>query len=178
MSVEGDRKFEKFWPYYGRVVRFFTDFGYSREEARDLTQEVFLRVYERVDTYRDEGPLSYLLTTARHVAFNDIRDKHAKKRDAKLEPEEKLAGLADVSVRNMEDVMQKGELSDRLRRAVDRLPPASRACVRLYLADRSYEEIAQGLGLSVSAVKSRLNLARKELRTLMMEELEKFGDES
>jgi len=177
MSVEGDRKFGKFWPYYGRVVKFFTDFGYSREEARDLTQEVFLRVYQRVDTYRDEGPLSYLLTAARNLAVNKLRDDHAQKRNAVLEPEEKLAGMPDERVRNMVDVMHGGELSERLHRAVERLRPGYGACVRLYLADLSYEEIARSLGLSVSAVKSRLNLARKELQTLMMEELENFGDE-
>jgi RNA polymerase sigma-70 factor (ECF subfamily) len=178
MSDEGDRKFEKFWPYYKRVVSCFTNLGYSREEARDLTQEVFLRVYQRVDRYRDEGPLSYLLTTARNIAKNDIRDRHTRKRKTILESEEKLAGMSDDRIRDMEEVVQSGELGDRLRRAVERLEPGHRACVRLYLADLSYEEIAQSLGLSVSAVKSRLNLARKELRELMMEELEGFGDES
>jgi len=178
MSVEGDRKFEKFWPYYKRVVRFFTDFGYPREEARDLTQEVFLRVYKHVDRYRDEGPLSYLLQAAKNVAANDIRDRHAKKRNAVREPEEKLAGMADERVQPMDDVINDEELSERLHRAVNLLQLSHQACVRLYLADLSYDEIAQSLGLSVSAVKSRLNLARKELRKLMGEELEGLGDES
>jgi RNA polymerase sigma factor (sigma-70 family) len=128
-----------------------------------------------VDSYRDEGPLSYLLTAARNIAINEIRDRHAKKRAAVLEPEEKLAGVSDDRIRHMEDVVQSDELAEQLRRAVQRLSPGLRACVQLYLADLSYEEIASSLALSVSAVKSRLHSCRKELRELM---LEGFGEES
>jgi len=60
---------------------------------------------------------------------------------------------------------------------VDRLDPNHAPCMRLSLAGFSSEEIGHDLDISVSAVKSRLSVARKRLREILEEDLEGFGEE-
>jgi RNA polymerase sigma-70 factor (ECF subfamily) len=167
MNHDGEAKLERLLPYYGRIVTFFTALGFSREEARDLTQDVFLRVCKSVDEYRGDAAWAYLERTARNLARNAIRDRHAKKRDAIMESDDVLTGLSDERITPPDGELERREAADWLHRAVDRLDDNQRPPMRLYLAGLSYEEIASSLGLTVSAVKSRLNLARKRLKEML-----------
>jgi RNA polymerase sigma factor (sigma-70 family) len=177
MDDEGDDKFQQLLPYYGRVVTFFRALGFPREDARDLTQDTFLRVSQYVHEYRGEARWSYLQTIARHVATNHLRDAHAQKRTGVMESEDALAGVADEKVQPADKAMEAREASDWLHRAVDRLDANQRSCMRLLLAGLSYGEISRALALSDSAVKSRLNQARKRLQMMVGDGLEDLGDE-
>jgi len=151
-------------------VTFFTAFGFSREDARDLTQDVFLRVCRSVDEYRGDAAWAYLQQAARRVAINAIRDRRALKRNAVVESDDALAGMPDDRTTSPDRAVEEREASEWLHRAVDRLDDNQRPPMRLYLAGLSYEEIANSLGLTVSAVKSRLNQARKRLQEMLRED--------
>jgi len=176
MANGGDDKFERLIPYYNRVITFMRSRGFSREDARDLTQEVFLRVYQNVDKYRGDARWAYLQTTARNVVYNAIRDLHAQKREGIHVSDEALTTMPDDRVDPADVRTVHGEELDRLYRAVERLDVRERPCVRLYLDGMSYEEIGKSLNVGVSTVKSRLNQARKRLREMLDEDLEGFGD--
>ncbi len=175
MPDDDDRKFEELWRYRPRVRKFFSTLPLSRETVDDLTQEVFLRVYQHMDAYRGEAKSGYVEMIARNVARNHFRDAHARKRNAIMESDEKLAGMSDDRT-PMDDVLKNKDASERLHRAVDRLDMKQRPCMRLYLAGLSNDEIAESLGLTVSAVKTRLNVARNELKKMLVG-LEGFEDE-
>src|SRR5258708_38591626 len=120
MPDDDDRKFEELWRYRPRVRKFFSTLGFSRETVDDLTQEVFLRVYQHMDAYRGEARSSYVVTIARNVAKNHFRDTRAQKRNAIMESDEKLAGMSDDAT-PVDSVLKNKEASDRLHRALDRL---------------------------------------------------------
>jgi RNA polymerase sigma-70 factor (ECF subfamily) len=155
--------------YYRSVFSFFIRFGFSREEAKDLAQDVFLRVYEFGDDFHAEW--KFLEVIARRVAFNRIRDNHAKKREAHHVPIEDLIEEPESPATTQEDVMVKREQKAlqrrRLREAIEQLQPSLRECVLLRLDGLSYNEIAAALHITVDAVKARLHQVKLRLKELL-----------
>jgi RNA polymerase sigma factor (sigma-70 family) len=150
--------------YYRAVVKFFLDFGFPLEDARDLAQEVFFRVCKSVKDYRGEAGWAYLKKTAVRTALNEVRRRRTEKRsglEVSLDGDPTMADfLANDSL------SPEGELliREKLRMALAELPDTIQPCLQLRMKERSYREIKDELGLSMDAVKGRLNEARKRLR--------------
>lgn len=176
MTDERDEQFERLMDYYGRVVLYLRNCGFPPEDVRELAQDVYVRVYEHMGEYRGEARWSYLQKVARTVALNTIRDRSTAKRDAILESEDKLAGVSDGRTPRPDDETARRMDSRRLHLAVDRLPDNLRICVMLSLAEFSYQEIGEILGIGQAALKSRLHAAREKLRDLLHVESEGLGD--
>jgi RNA polymerase sigma-70 factor (ECF subfamily) len=172
-----DEKIEKLYRYRPAVLGFMRRLGFSPEEARDLTQTVFVRVCQSVAQYRGQAAWGYLEKIARHVALNEIRDRHAQKREGIEVAEEEAVELSDKGAVPADSALEAKERTERLRGAVERLDPTLRTAVLLYLSDTPYEEIARTLGITVSAVKSRLHAARGRLREWIGEEPAGLGGE-
>ena len=171
MNDGNDERFEQLLPYYKRLISFIQQLGFDREDARDLAQDVFVRVYEHRDDYRGEAKWNFIQTTARRLAFNAIRDAKAAKRDGIKVSEEALLGHADPHSPRPDSLLRQKEIAQRLRAAIDQLEPSQRICVEyFYLGERSYQEICAILEISLPALKSRLNAARKRLKDLLGEE--------
>lgn len=178
MSDETDRRYEELLPYYDRVVAFLRQLGFDHEDARDLAQEVFIRVYEHRADYRADAKWNYLQQVTRRLAYNAIRDRHAGKRHGIAVSEEVLLERGDEQTPRPDAVLETKATARRLRAAVDRLEPNQRVCVVLfYLEELSYREICLILDVSLPALKSRLNAARTRLRELLGEEPEGWPDE-
>lgn len=169
----GNEWFERMYrKYYGRVYRFFRRDGIQDSEASDLAQDTFVRLYEGMSQYRGEAEWGYLETIARRVLFNWIRKGKAVKRNAPTvdidDPEVKLdppaAEEPDYAEREESELHCK-----QLREAIRELPTGQRGCQELRMDGMSYEEIAQALGISLDAVRSRLRDAKKFL-------MERLGD--
>jgi RNA polymerase sigma-70 factor (ECF subfamily) len=175
MATDREAQFETLFKYYPAVVALLLKLGFDREDARDLAQQVFLRVYQRMDAYRGEAKLSYLEKVTRRLAYNAIRDRHAAKREGIRVATDEIVELEDEHTKAPDTTLESKENVQRLRRAVDQLGPDDQTAVRLQLAGFSYDDIAGQLGITVSALKSRLNVARKRLRVLLGGELEGFG---
>jgi RNA polymerase sigma-70 factor (ECF subfamily) len=175
MAGSRDEQFEELYKYMPAVRGYLKRFGFSPDELDDIAHDVFVRVYQHMDDYRGESRLAYLQEVTRNVALNKIRDRHAGKREGILVPEEKLAGYIDESVPSPEATAAKRFDSLRLREAVERLDDNQRVCVMLYLADFSYLEIGEILGISQPALKSRLNVAREKLKEWMGQGPEGWG---
>src|SRR5258706_9490749 len=119
MNGDGDDQFEQFVPYYKRVRTLFHALGFSREDARDLTQDTFLRVYEHRKDYRGDAIWGYLQKIARNIAKNAIRDRHALKRTAIMESEEKLKDVSDTRIQPADKTAEDRQASDWLHRALN-----------------------------------------------------------
>jgi RNA polymerase sigma-70 factor, ECF subfamily len=143
----------------------------SAAEAQDLTQEVFLRVFRTLRTFRsDEGSFgTWLARVTRNLLIDHYRrtrqdrqtdsiDDHLSTLDQPLptapaRPDQTLAGL---------------ETSELLQAALQRLSPDLREAVILRdLQEMEYREIAQVLGIPEGTVKSRINRGRAELGRLL-----------
>jgi len=172
-----------FQRYSRNVVGFFVRLGFPLEEARDLTQEVFVRVYKGMESYRGEAEWSYLETIARRVALNAIREGKTQKRSRLEVSMDTLPYLPDSvaldpwtgqSAPTQEDELIEREESrrrtQRLKQAIEGLPPKTRMCFQLRRRGLSYREIETILGITMDAVKGRLNDARNLLRAKLGEE--------
>lgn len=157
--------------YERRVLRFFIAKGYGPEDARELTQQSFLRVFEGME--RLESSFSgFLYTTARNVYRNDVRRRHAQSRtgteisadDVEGADQRYLASDDDVLARLVEEDEQD-HMRQMLRTAIDALPARRRQCLDLRLQGLEEREIADTLGISKGSVKTHLFKARQDLKS-------------
>ena len=139
-----------------RVYGFAFQHLRDRHEAHDLTQEIFVRLYRNLGRYDPERPFEpWFWRLAGNVAANYYRRRRAPSLELK------------------EDAASRDADSDAvpLELAVASLDESLRLPLLLhYHADLPVEEVAASLGLSVSAVKSRLHRARAILRRLLAAE--------
>ena len=144
-------------PVYNLCYRMLGD-GY---EAEDAAQETFLRAYKYLKRYDPNRSFAtWLLSIASHHCIDIIR-----KRRMRLVPIEALPGetLPDPGI-TPETAVRIGEDQQAVQALLQELSPTDRSAVILYYwYEYSYEEIAEALSLTVSAVKSRLHRARKAL---------------
>jgi RNA polymerase sigma-70 factor (ECF subfamily) len=149
----------------------------SPEQAEDLTQEVFLRMYRARKSYRPEAKFAtWLFTIANHLAATAIRDR-SRRREVALP----LRDSGPVGVRLMSGKalqassgqmparqLDKAEMRDIVRMALDSLQARQRMAVLLNkFEEMSYAEIAAVMELSPEAVKSLLSRAREHLREVL-----------
>jgi RNA polymerase sigma-70 factor (ECF subfamily) len=141
----------------------------DRDEALDLSQEVFLRVFRTIHRFRGQ---SALRTWIYRIAVNQARNKHRfwrrRHRADQVSLDEHVATHGEFlsgGESTPDRVFAQKELAERLQRALDRLPFDQRTAIVLREIDGlSYEEIAFSLGVAVGTVKSRLTRARQALR--------------
>ena len=145
----------------------------NSDEARDLTQETFLRAFQSIGRFRGEPDLR---TWIYRIAINQARNRwrwwRRRRRDSTVSLEavqgeagqSVMATLAEASA-NPEQQTLAHERESALRSALHRVGRAYRETVILRdIEGFSYEEIATTLGINVGTVKSRLARGRNELR--------------
>lgn len=154
---------------YGLLFR-LTENG---EEARDLTQETFLRAFQNIDRFRGEADVrTWIYRIAINQARNRSRWWRRRRRDAtsSLDATPGESGQSIISTlaepsQNPEQQTLARERELALRSALQRLGQAYRETVILRdIEGFTYEEIAETLGINVGTVKSRLARGRRELR--------------
>ena len=155
---------------YGLLVRLTSD----PEEARDLTQETFLRAYQAIGKFRGDADLkTWLYRIAINQARNRWRWWRRRRRDATVsldaplgESEQTIAAqLEDRRAADPEQEALAHEREAQLRAALQNLRNSYREAVILRDVEGfTYEEIAETLQLNIGTVKSRLARGRLELR--------------
>src|SRR5262245_7207626 len=168
--------------HFHQVHWFFQRKGVPVEDARDLTQEVFLAVYKGLPELEEPAQFQgWLFVIARNVFHHSLEKQYAKKRswamagsletgrsapDPDAVPDRRTASQTEV-VLNRERVAKLAE-------ALKELPGQMRRCFHLRVAEEcSYQDIAVVMGISLGTVKAHIHKAREKLR----EELRPyFGD--
>jgi RNA polymerase sigma-70 factor (ECF subfamily) len=145
---------------YGWIVRIVRDRGI----AEDLTVETFWRIYRAHARFHPEGNFG---AWARRIATNAALDHQKTARREVALPEDLAAGVQP-------DPAMHGEVQKQIERAFRDLPPRLQVAATLaFVEEESYEQIAEALGISVGAVKSRIfravRLLRKKLKGLGVE---------
>jgi len=131
-------------------------------EAEDVTQEVFVRAYTQLATYKPAHKFStWLLSIASHLAIDQLRRRRFLA--LPLEDVPFLEWMADLGIGPEQSALQ-GEQQDEIQTYLQRLPSKYRAVIVLrYWYDLSYEEISTALNLTPALVKARLHRARELL---------------
>jgi RNA polymerase sigma-70 factor, ECF subfamily len=148
------------------VYRFIGD----RTQAKDLAQEVFIRVWQSAKSYEPKAKFTtWIYRITANLCFNELKSSRRKKwlsfnrsnEDGDHTFEETLADTAPSA----EDVLLEKERSLQISDALQSLPENQRmALILKRYDDLSYQEIAQIIGCSVSAVESLLVRAKRTLQ--------------
>src|SRR5580700_7865528 len=157
--------------YQNRLVGILFHLVGNREEAEDLAQEVFLRIYQARKRYRPRAKFStWLFTIANNLALNSLRSRQRRPvvplnlaESGPLGPRPAEQMVRDPGTGPQQRV-QKQELAERISKALDTLNERQRMAVVLNkFEDMNYAEIAEVMGLTTKAVKSLLSRARENL---------------
>jgi|SRR5580658_3529258 RNA polymerase sigma factor (sigma-70 family) len=148
--------FEALYQRYAQdVFRFALYLSGSRADAEDIASETFVRAWNSSGDIRQSTVKAYLLAIARNCYLQGLRRSG---RHTPLEDD-----FADPRQAPHESAVQRGELES-VRRDLQQLPEIDRAALLLSAAEEmSYEQIAETLGLSLSAVKTKIHRARLRL---------------
>ncbi len=144
-------------PVYNLCYRMLGD----HYEAEDAAQEVFLRAYKSINRYDINRSFStWILSIAAHYCIDQIRKRRMKIISLDELPYQQISDPSPGPEVSLSD----GERQELVRELLGTLSAEDRAAViMLYWYDFSYEEIGESLGLTISAVKSRLHRARRAL---------------
>lgn len=162
--------------YQGRLLTVLKHLVGSREQAEDLTQEVFLRVYRARKSYEPGAKLStWLYTIANNVAANALRTRSRhpettlQTRDSGPMGARPLDNMLQASSGQMPArQLDKAEMREIVRMAIESLGERQRMAVLLSKFEgMGYGEIAQVMEMSPQAIKSLLSRARENLREVL-----------
>jgi RNA polymerase sigma-70 factor (ECF subfamily) len=157
--------------YRQRVWRLAFQVLHDREEAWDVAQEAFVRAFHSLASFRGQSAFyTWLFRITVNVATDRHRQRGAQARAFGPErvTEEDWARSTPDPGRGPEQEATRAEQRERIRRALDALPPKARAIIMLSdVEGLSYREIAEVLNCPIGTVMSRLHNARKRLKGLL-----------
>ncbi len=147
--------FEK---YHAPMFRFAETYIFRAEVAEDIVQEVFIKLWEKPDIQIEKSLKSYLFLMVRNSCIDYLRTLQVEdKRMKKLIEAQILSDTTDLEFDEA--------TSEIIKRTINELPEQCRQVYQLSVYDSlKYNDIAQKLNISVSAVKVQMFRARKYLR--------------
>ncbi len=159
---------------YGRLV-FSLAFQVTSDAAvaEEITQEVFLQVWNKADTYQStQGKVTTWITSvARHRAIDALRRRGARPEGHQVDFEDgEEPDLVDPT--GVEEQVEFSQRSLAVRRAIAHLPPEQQKALSLaYFKGMTHQEIAELTGEPLGTVKTRIRLAMLKLRQFLTDDL-------
>jgi len=160
--------------FHQRIYNLAYRFTGRFDEAEDLTQEIFLKLYRSLNSYRPES--GALVTWMVRVGRNHIIDHYRKFKTERtqtdsLEVEYEKAEENPARYKSPAEALEQLELSERVHRALLKISEDLREAVILRdLEEFTYEEIADMLNVPIGTVKSRINRGRADLARFLNKE--------
>lgn len=149
---------ELFRRYKVRVENFVRGIVRQPTVAEDVTQSVFIKVIRKLPELRDPAAFeSWVFTMARSTALDHLRR-------SRRHPEQLVDSFEDYNLTDTSRPWLMAEIVEALESALAKIPTVDRRLMHLLIDGNSYETIAARAGLTVPAVKARLNRARRFLR--------------
>jgi len=163
--------------YCSRVINFSYRFLNSREEAEDITQDLFIRIYRKKLSYDLNSPFRpWLYSIVSRLISNKLRDKkrhphHSLDWTATGEAGDGFsADSLETSSLAESEIFEKADLIRSVQSAIQALPENQRTAVILSrFESMPYEQIATAMGISLSSVTSLLFRARQTLKKSLLE---------
>ena len=161
--------------YEARILTFCYSFTRDRGLAEDLAQETFLRVFRSASRYQPIAKFStWLYKIAVNLCINELKRGRLRPRlilDDPAGPDPEGSRVVERLVFNGQPPAteaEQHELQEMIRRAVNHLPDDQRTTLVLVEYHHlAYQEVAEILGVTVSAIKMRVKRARTSLRELL-----------
>lgn len=169
-SGDGDSRRELFERY--RQAAYFVAMRVTgnEQDALDVVQDAFIKAFTGLDKF--EGGASFktwLLRIVTNRALDLLRSRNVRKAVSLDDDEQGTPRLVEAGGRDRPtDNLERREAADRVRQAIDSLPPAQRAVLALYVeGDVTYGQISEILGVPMGTVMSRIHHARRSLREML-----------
>lgn len=159
--------------YQTKIINIAYGMLQDREEANDIAQEVFIKLYRKIGSFSGEASLdTWIHRVTVNASLDVLRKRGRRVRTVPLETENDDAQTVELPVADDRSSPEKVTLQNERRRmlleAIGRLGEKYRSVLVLReFEDLDYEQIATVLDISVGTVKSRLNRAREKLRNLL-----------
>lgn len=157
--------------YSKKVYNFALNFAGNREDASDITQDIFLKVYNNIDKFKDDKNFtSWLLKLSKNYCIDFWRKNKNVKNKVELDDT-----IHNENVHNdqqtPEDSLIKDNEINYLRGKLLLLPPDLRTLIIMRdIQDYSYNDIAEQLNIPLGTTKSRINRARAKLAKIILKE--------
>ncbi|MEZ6185588.1 MAG: sigma-70 family RNA polymerase sigma factor [Planctomycetota bacterium] len=162
--------------YSAQVYAFARRFLGDEQHAEDVTQEVFLRVFRKLDGFRGEAKFSTWLF---RVTVNSCRNKRRSLERVQRFDAERFQSSRPESAPPPERTLMSWALGDRIGQALSRLTEEQRMLLLLKAVDElSYQEIGSLVGHSENQIRGRLYRARKAFKDVLAELGEGGEDEA
>jgi RNA polymerase sigma-70 factor (family 1) len=152
--------FSNFFKNHAKSVRNFLFYKYgNKDQAEDLTQEAFIKLWQNCAAVPLEKAKSYIYTIANNSSLNEIA--HQK---VILKYEKNFSGT-DKTNENPEYILEEKQFESKLLKAIENLNEKQRVAFLMHRIDgKKYSEIAEELNIGIKAVEKRIHLALLELR--------------
>lgn len=170
--LRNDRKCQEllYKQFYGYAMGVCMRYVPNREEAVEVVNDGFLKIFQKVQMYDADKPFKLWL---RRIMINTALDHY--RQNAKFQHHEDISVAENVIASSDTNNAYSQLAHEELIELIQQLTPAYRTVFNLYVIDGySHEEIAQKLGISEGTSKSNLARARENLRIML---LKKGSDE-
>ena len=152
-----------FLPSHQALYRFAFRLTGNREDAEDLVQETFLKLWNSRERIGEpENPTAFSMTALRNVYVDSVRRRREEMSHASP------ADIGEIPVASETDIVQLVEFRDSVNlvlKLVDNLPANQRDIIRMRdIADSPYDEIEEATGLSPGNIRTLLSRARKKIK--------------
>jgi len=155
--------------FYGKMLPLCNRYAKNSDEAKDILQNGFIKVFEKIDKYDFNGSFGGWV---RRLIVNTAIDHYRKhKKEFLIEDESRIA---DNDKWYEEEPVSKyeGISTDDIKEAIQQLSPAYRMVFNLYIMEGySHQEIADELGISLGTSKSNLAKAKANVRKILTKKL-------
>ena len=174
---QGDQEALKeiFNKYHKKVYRIAYGVVRHREEALDIVQEVFIKLFRSIKNFKGKSHFyTYLYRMVMNTAIDHAR-KTGKQFISSLD-EEGSFEPSDELEKGPEKILLQKELEERVKGAMEKLPAEQRAALIFRdVEGLSYQEMAEAMGCSIGTVMSRLHYGRKRIQELLKDYVELHG---
>lgn len=152
--------FANFFKSHAKALRNYLLFKFgNQEQAEDVTQEAFIKLWENCKNVPVEKAKSYIYTIANNTTLNHIAHQKV------VLEYSKNSNPVHATSENPEFLMEEEQFKQKLQNAIANLSEAQRSAFLLHrIEGKKYHEIAEMLQISVKAVEKRISLALFELR--------------
>ena len=153
-------QFSAFFKTHVKSLRNFIYYKFgNKDQAEDLVQEAFIKLWQNCASVPLEKAKSYVYTIANNSSLNEIAHKKVV-----LQYEKNFTG-SDRTNESPEYILEGKQFEKKLLKAIENLNETQRVAFLMHRIDgKKYHEIAEELNIGVKAVEKRIHLALKELR--------------
>ncbi|MDO4618122.1 MAG: sigma-70 family RNA polymerase sigma factor [Clostridia bacterium] len=161
--------------YESKVINISYSLLSSREDALDAAQEIFVKIYRNIDSFRGDSTVStWIYRITKNVCCDYLRKRKSNVISLDEEDEDKKIEIPDETS-SPGEVLEKKETVNLVRNAISKLDENQRIVITLFdIEGLSYEEISDIIKCPLGTVKSRLYRARESLRKILADHRELF----